>query len=665
MKALFEIFSAPWSQALGWALIHSVWQAAIICLIVFCLFRFIGNRQSNVRYMIALTAFAIICVINAVTFLYLKSEFDVDAPIHGSVVYQMNAYHQAMNENLKASDIDFRMLVQSNMPWLLALWLSGAIIFSLRTAGGWWYTSRLRKESIPLGADWANKLNALAYQLGIKQWVEIASSASISSPVVFGYLKPIILVPASMLTGLTPEQIETIFLHELAHIKRNDYIINLIQSVVESIYFFNPFVWIISSWIRTEREHCCDDTVVAFNGNVLQYARALAKLEEVRTENPQLVLGLSGNGNQLFNRIRRIMERSARKYPARERIIPVILLILGITCASWITVQTPDEKQNTEQADRELLTAGKPVLSPGDSIPDRKARRNRNDKRNNKDEQEEAQENVYDEEIIENFEYDFELDNETFGFPEPAFGQMLHMNPFDFHLQIVPPLLNHNHQFKMHFNLDSLPGHPRVWNFEYHETFDKDFQENFSDFYEAHREELDKMMADLDKKFRQDFNDEFWQRQFQDRLNEIDMDLSRSRFFSDSAFMKLNELETINWQQHMDMAKMEEEIMNVQRSLQDQQMQMMMFRADAFPHRAFEATPKITEKGMDDFRAALKTQLMKDGYLSADEEITSMQWNISDYDCSIRINGKSIKEQDLKKYRELHDQYFKKGRNSN
>lgn len=655
MKALYEILSAAWSQALGWTLIHSLWQSAIVFLIVFCLFRFIGNKQSAIRYVVALIALAAICIISTATFLYLKSELDVTAHTHGGVVYQFNAYQYAVNEKLKTTDTDISAIVQSNMPLLIVVWLSGAIIFSLRMAGGWWYTSTLRSESSPLDSGWTNKLNALAYTFGVKQWVEIASSVSIHSPVVFGYFKPIILVPASMLTGLTPEQIETIFLHELAHIKRNDYIVNLVQSFIESVYFFNPFVWIVSSWIRTEREHCCDDMVVAFNGNALGYARALTKLEEVRTENPKLALALSGNSNNLLARIKRIMERSARKYPTRERIIPVVLLIAGLTCASWLTIQGPEENQ-IESGENEVSPAKKAVITlPADSIPTWKFRKD-----NTEEDASETNENRDEYKVSEEFEYEFEFDDETFTFPEPAFGHSLNMNvPFNLNLQITPDVFS-NHPFIMQFNLDSIPGHPHIWNYEDQEAFNKEFQEKFSHFYETHQKELEKMMSDLDKKFQHEFNNEFWQHHVEDKMKEIDMTLqAHPGFFKDSAFWKLKELEAMNWQ-HLNMAEIEEEIMDAQRSIHEKQMEMMP-RAEAFPHDAFEERPKITEKDINNFRTALKKQLVKDGYLNGNEEITSMQWNISDYDCTILINGKLIKETDVKKYRNLHDQYFKKG----
>jgi beta-lactamase regulating signal transducer with metallopeptidase domain len=148
-------------------------------------------------------------------------------------------------------------------------------------------------------------------------------------------------------SGLTTQQVEAIFIHELTHIKREDYLLNLIQSITEAIYFFNPFVWIISSIIRREREHCCDDAVIRSGGNAIAYVRALAHLEEHRMTQTTLALSAIGTKNQLLNRIKRIMEKSVAKNSIRERLIPAMLLIIGIVCASWVTISTKDKVQSS------------------------------------------------------------------------------------------------------------------------------------------------------------------------------------------------------------------------------------------------------------------------------------------------------------------------------
>ena len=118
------------------------------------------------------------------------------------------------------------------------------------------------------------------------------------------------------------------------------------QSFMEAIYFFNPFVWMISGIIRQEREHCCDDAVVKFYGNPLAYVRALATLEETRFSKSGLALSFAQDKNQLLNRIKRIMEKSVTTYSGRERIIPVALLIIGLICASWLTIQSREAEGN-------------------------------------------------------------------------------------------------------------------------------------------------------------------------------------------------------------------------------------------------------------------------------------------------------------------------------
>jgi hypothetical protein len=211
--------------------------------------------------------------------------------------------------------------------------------------GGWLTIKRLKASAIAVDDQWNERLLYLAKKIGIREIVVLAESAITEAPVVVGYFRPMILIPIGMFSGLSTEQLESIFVHELIHIRRRDYLVNLLQSLLEAVYFFNPFVWIISGIIRREREHCCDDAVIALHGNPLAYAHALTALEEVKLTRTGFALSLAENKNQLLNRIKRIMEKSVRSYSGRERIIPAILLITGLICASWLTIQRKESER--------------------------------------------------------------------------------------------------------------------------------------------------------------------------------------------------------------------------------------------------------------------------------------------------------------------------------
>jgi beta-lactamase regulating signal transducer with metallopeptidase domain len=184
----------------------------------------------------------------------------------------------------------------------------------MRLFGGWLKVQRLRASAIPVEEQWNERLRILARKLKVNQLVLLAESAMTEAPVVIGYFKPMILIPLGMLGGLSTEQLESIITHELIHIRRRDYLVNLLQSVLEILFFFNPFVWVISGIIRREREHCCDDAVIALHGNPLAYAHALTALEEAKLSRAGIALSLAEDKNQLLNRIKRIMEKSVRTY---------------------------------------------------------------------------------------------------------------------------------------------------------------------------------------------------------------------------------------------------------------------------------------------------------------------------------------------------------------
>lgn len=651
MTALYDILSSSWAQALGWTLIHSLWQSLMIFLIVFCLHRFVRNKYAQVRYVLALCGLAVICMLSIATFLHLKSSLHHDSLMH-TFDYQLNVPENNNNTVLANSEnVDFTALIQSHMPLLITIWLFGTIIFSLRMAGGWWYVSKLRRESLAIGEPWINKLNTLSYKFGIRHWIELASSDTISSPVVFGYFKPIILIPASMLTGLTTEQVETIFLHELAHIKRNDYLINLIQSFVESIFFFNPFVWIISSWVRTEREHCCDDAVIAFHGNPLDYANALTRLEEVRVGNTGIALALSGNRRHLLGRIKRIMERSVKKYPARERIIPLILFVAGLTCASWLSIRPSDKPVGIQQGYPEIALTSFKNTVPADTVPAEQKdsavhysfEENIVIDADEKQEEEIAEEYNFD--TIDFFSFEYSLD-----LMDPMTSMELAIDPFRMKLMIP-------HEF----HLDSVPGFSDNWQDEYHREFEKAFKENFPEFYDANAEEVDRMMQDLDGKFQDNFDHKMWREDFDRHI----LEMQRARQEHLDIFRKHQNMQHEKMKMFHDQHLLPEKEKTVRsNSMKSKHDHMKMWREKRHhletEQQASTESMKDVEKDMNRFNAELKEELVKDGYLRKDEDLHSMTWNISEKGASIKINGKEIQDIHKKKYIGLHKKYFLK-----
>ena len=333
MNILADFFSPSWSKPLVWTLLHSLWQGLLILSVLIFLLRIIPTRKSSLRYLITTVSLSLILLCSVVTYFYLSSgPGSVSQSTSSSALDGISATLTTSVESPADLFSLVKTSIENNLYLITLIWMAGAFLFSIRIATGFVYISMIKKNSMLIEDEWNDRLQRLAEQIDLKRLVRLAESTQIQVPIVVGNLKPLILIPAGMTSGLSVEQLESILVHELVHIKRNDYIVNIIQTFVEALFFFNPFVWIVSSIIRREREHCCDDEVVK-HGNALAYAHALTQLEELNLSNRSLVLSLAESKNQLLKRIKRIMEKSVQSYSVKERMIPVVLLVIGLVCA--------------------------------------------------------------------------------------------------------------------------------------------------------------------------------------------------------------------------------------------------------------------------------------------------------------------------------------------
>lgn len=349
MNLLTQNINPDWVHALGWTLLHSLWQSLIIFLVVAALFRAVPSLRAGVRYAIACGALLLILAFSGATFLHMVSDARA---IGETAVASSGVYHTvAFNSTNWQQGAD--------MSWLVISWLIGFLVLTLRSTVGFFKLYNLRSEAYALDGEWGAYVRRTASALGIRQLVGVAESTRISGPLVIGFFKPLILIPVGMVGGLTTQQLETVFLHELAHIRRHDYLVNLLQTVVESALFFNPFVWMLSNVIRREREYCCDDLVVKLHGNTSAYARALVALAETRLASPAFALSLIGNKNELLNRIKRIMEQSTKSNASKSQwLISVMLLITALVGICWISVDKNANESNSQRLLNDSVTSG-------------------------------------------------------------------------------------------------------------------------------------------------------------------------------------------------------------------------------------------------------------------------------------------------------------------
>ena len=337
-----ELLTGPLAQAIGWALLHLLWQATIVAGILAAVLALIPRESANVRYAAACSALALVFAMFVAT--AIRSYDPAVAPVQTtmaadeSVIVPLSKVPAVIVATAAASWRDRAMdavtSARQSLPTVVAAWLLGVLFLSSRLLVSWIRARRLISHgAVEAGRDIQFIAWRLAGSLGLTRAVRLLESAAVEVPSVIGTLRPVILLPASALVGLTPQQLEMVLAHELAHIRRHDFLMNLLQAFVETLMFYHPAVWWISSRVRIERENCCDDLAVAVCGNPLQYAQALTRLEELRAN--ALPVVVAANGGSLLERIRRIVAGRAESTSVSSRWAAAIatLAILGLALA--------------------------------------------------------------------------------------------------------------------------------------------------------------------------------------------------------------------------------------------------------------------------------------------------------------------------------------------
>ena len=314
-----------WVDAVGWALLHFLWQGALLGLA----YRALRPLAASVsaRYRLGLLALVLMAACPLLTLAYL-SPASPQLSAAGALAYPIAAAAADGTGGISAINLE------AVLPWLVGAWFLGACAIAVRAFAQWRRLAWLvRHATIPL-ADCASVLARLRSRFGIRRPVRLLGSMGIDTPMLVGWLRPVILLPISMLSGFTPQQIELIIAHELGHIRRWDYLVNLLQVVIETVLFYHPAIHWVSREIRDARESCCDDLVLALaDGSPVVYASALADLEQLRQDTgttPALSPALAASGGVLITRIRRIVGAQVALHdplPSTSGGWPVILLI--------------------------------------------------------------------------------------------------------------------------------------------------------------------------------------------------------------------------------------------------------------------------------------------------------------------------------------------------
>jgi uncharacterized protein (TIGR03435 family) len=331
----------------GWTLVHFVWQGAAIAVAAAIALRLLRDASPRARYAIACFGLATMLAAPAATAwrlasaptpvvsaereplrlrrnLFLKvtpgpvrhERFLIEGRIGGGAARDMS--------ESGGSGIEWPLV----MPAVVGIWFAGVCLLLVRLAGGWLKVARLHRAARGLPPSrWQTASAELAIRIGLQRFVQVVDTATVDTPVVVGWLQPVVLLPIAAVAGLTPEQVHAILAHELAHVRRHDAFVNFGQTVAETLLFYHPAVWWISARIRTERELCCDDVALAATGDAFAYASALAELESRRAIDPAFVL--AATGGPLFRRVARLLAPPPARSP-RVGVTVTIVLALGL-----------------------------------------------------------------------------------------------------------------------------------------------------------------------------------------------------------------------------------------------------------------------------------------------------------------------------------------------
>jgi len=317
------------AQALTAALLHFVWQGLLVALLLWTALFLLRKRSSNARYLAACAALAFLAVLPVITASVLYTR-----PIAAPVNLRFGVSEAPAFPAPSGGGVPQAAWLELLQSWALPAWSLGVLLFSVRMVWGCRQVSVLRRRGEPAAPPVLAAVLALGERLGIARPVHVlitavADGPSVVGPSVVGALRPVILLPSATLLGLTTEQLEAVLAHELAHIRRHDYLVNLLQTLVETLLFYHPAVWWTSARIRHERELCCDDLAVRSCGDPLCYARALTRLERIRVMTPSLAMG--SNGGSMLYRVQRLMGAGTHEY-GPSKLPGILALSLALAC---------------------------------------------------------------------------------------------------------------------------------------------------------------------------------------------------------------------------------------------------------------------------------------------------------------------------------------------
>ena len=360
------VTDAPLVVAVGWTLVHFLWQGLAIGLLFVVAYAAARNGSSTLRYWLGMAALGAMLAAVVVTFLLVYEPHHAAAiPVVATDVAAPFAVAGEPSWGwLEAA-------VEPLVPWAVILWLTGVGFNAVQLLGDFRSLRGTLRSAQPLPAPWPGVVDRIRAALGVRRVVRVLESARVGVPIVVGWLKPVIIIPPSALMGLTPRQLELIIGHELAHVARFDYLFNLAQLFVETLLFYHPAVHFVSRVVRLERENCCDDAVVERTGETLAYARALTEIEGLRCS-AGLRPAAAATGGDLKLRITRLVAMPEPQRGAAGWLAALTLAGFGLGTVLGgarfaAEVEAPSEPEASVEAVAAVTSTRETATGPADA----------------------------------------------------------------------------------------------------------------------------------------------------------------------------------------------------------------------------------------------------------------------------------------------------------
>jgi bla regulator protein blaR1 len=363
-------------QAICWTLLHSVWEGLILAILAGIAILFTGKSSAAVRYNLLSLLFIMFLVCIGITFEMQLQHAIEHAHVNETALQPVltGIQYPVLQNTVSGQNQYFAVFIDyfnAHASMVVMIWLIVLSFQFVRLFGNYLYTQRIRNyKTHEPPAYWKIRLRVLAERLHIPEKVALLESEIIKVPVLVGFFKPVILFPFSLMSQLPPEQVEAVLLHELAHIRRKDYFVNLVQRIAEIIFFFNPgLVW-VSSLIRDERENCCDDIAIGETNARKEYINALISFEEYHHLTKQrYAIAFAGRKNHLLERVKRIISKNNKTLSNMEKVSLVSCMVIVVLATFAFQQNTPNQVPASAIENKTVETK-----SISDSIPDKNDR---------------------------------------------------------------------------------------------------------------------------------------------------------------------------------------------------------------------------------------------------------------------------------------------------